>query len=155
MSFPSSAVFPRGFCFWSFGSSRATARTPTVPSHYITLRHIMHLAPHATEHYDVLSVMLAAWLMFCGRIPAALSSRNKDFVCRALWVRPTSPNHPPAVSRLSSRNSPFTSPLSPFHSARGERARKPREYSRNRRKRCHGERDPFEKVNPSTSPPPR
>lgn len=29
------------------------------------------------------SVMLAAWLMFCGRIPAALSSRNKDFVCRA------------------------------------------------------------------------
>lgn len=27
------------------------------------------------------SVMPAAWLMFRGRIPAALSSRNKDFVC--------------------------------------------------------------------------
>lgn len=63
----------------------ATTRMPrSLPpaSHYITLRHIMHLAP-ARRNVTTFSVMPAAWLMFCGRIPAALSSRNKDFVCRS------------------------------------------------------------------------
>lgn len=55
--FPSSAVFPRGFCLCFFRlalPAQQFQRQPLLPllsPHYITLRHIMHLTL-PLEHYD-------------------------------------------------------------------------------------------------------
>lgn len=68
----------------AFGLSAYGATSPngTFPSHYITLRHIMRLA-RTPEHYDVLCY--TGWLvnvLWQNSSRGALSSRNKDFVCR-------------------------------------------------------------------------
>lgn len=98
--FPSSAVFPRGFCLCFFRLALPAQQfqrqpllppSPTLPTlYYVT----SHYAPNPAAGTLRRSLLCrAGWLMFCGRIPAVLSSRNKDFVCRARdqdWPSPSS-----------------------------------------------------------------
>lgn len=104
--FPSSAVFPRGFCLCFFRLALPAQQfqrqpllppSPTLPTlYYVT----SHYAPNPAAGTLRRSLLCrAGWLMFCGRIPAVLSSRNKDFVCRARdqdW-----PSPPPDIEHPS------------------------------------------------------